>query len=440
VAEAWRRDGDPTVAAQLAQVRALLSLHATERAWSRLLPLLESPSNAEIYHLAGRILQSQGRHATAIRLLRKGLERFPGHTDLTRQLHHCEQPNTVLDRTEPVHADSDAWLRIAEHHLDRAEPVRARQTLERVLAVDPENARATDLLWALDGDFVLRGIRLQDLTRIYAAPRRAADLAAFDADAEQERTETASTDHLALLDEPRISGGFPNLFKNLEPQTELQLVADEPEPTAFAHDRYHVDPDRLPDWATSEHRDTQIARVVRKPPPMGEDGIDTQIDAVDDPTDLGDLGAESEDEDVVVRRPAAPMDLHDQTETYRPLAVDPACERLPPGANTADEGADFVRPRPRRAVVVEEPEPTPPPQPIPEREAPVPRVPRQPAPARPELEPASLPPPIDTTGDYDLNSLYQQPTVSWTGWLLLGMLIGSTVLALALVLALAWAL
>lgn len=444
VAEAWRLEGEPSVCAQLAQIRALLTLHATDRAWSRLLPLLDAPENAEVYHLAGRILQAQARDAAAIRVLRKGLERFPGHQDLTKQLDRSEQPPTVFDRTDPALGNADGLLRLAEHHLARGEQVRARATLERILAAHPEHARATDLLWALDGDFELRGIRLNDLTRIYAGPKRVADLPAFDDTTADERTETASAAHIALLDEPRISGGFPSLFKNLEPQTELQQILDEPEATEFAADRYQVSSKAgLSTWSSSEHKDTQIAHVIRKPRPFGEDGVDTEIEPVD-VTDFGPLGGESEDEDVIVRRPAAPIEFADRTETYRPLDVDPARDRLPPGARTKDEGADFMRPRPKRAVVVVEEETTAEEEvdvelPPPEVRTPVALIPREAPPPSPrmELEPASLPPPLDTTEDFDLNSLYQQPVVSWTGWLLLGMLIGGSILAVVTLVLLA---
>ncbi|MCA9570715.1 MAG: hypothetical protein KC656_22900, partial [Myxococcales bacterium] len=82
-------------------------------------------------------------------------------------------------------------------------------------------------------------------------------------------------------------------------------------------------------------------------------------------------------------------------------------ERAPTRASLADRAptrADLVRP----AV----PDHTPEPQPVPRRR---------------DLEPASLPPPL--TDEFDLSELYPRSVVGFTGWLVLGMLIGVSILA-----------
>lgn len=455
--QAWDDVDEPTRRAKLAQVRAFLALGSTDRAWARLHPLLLRPSSAEEYQLGGRILLDQGRLPDAVELLRRGQERFPEHEGIRRQLHRSEAPQTLVDRTDPVDSNADGLVRLAEHHLSTGALLRAKGLLERVLQMTPDHPRATDLLWVMEGDFRLRGLRLHDLTRVYGGSHEPQQLEPISpTDFAAERTESALPEHMALVDPP--SGRFPNLFKNLEPQTELHPFQETHEPTQFAEDRFQSSDNlHLPQWAHEEQLDTQIQRVVRTSD--GPEGKDTDIDKTEPGVAAG-LDGESEDEDVVVRRPAEASFLGDRTETYRPLTVDPSRERLPEGADTADEGADFLRPRPVPAMVEEtptdvpteadtapptaapEPPPSapsrspessrPPPSPEPSASA---APPKEVPPVPRDLDPASLPPPLDD--DYDLSELYPQPMMSWTAWLLLGMLIGGTAFAILVLVGLA---
>lgn len=434
VVEAWRQQGDVTEAAELAQIRALLTFRASDRAWARVRPLLDEAGTPETYVVASRILVDQGRYPMAINLLRKALERFPGNEELEHQLARTELPNTLVDRTEPMSDDVDGTVQVAEHLLASGNTLRGRALLERVLQASPDHPRATDLLWALDGDYDLIGLRLHDLTRVYAG--RMEPLPTFDESAAEEQTERAPRDEVELLDSPRPSGGFPGLFKNLEPQTELHPF--EAGPTDATQTARAGDPAHPAFSLHGADQDTQIVRVVRKPPPEGPDGVDTDIEA--QPTNVPpvDLEGESEDENVVLHRPRADEFTHERTETYRPLELDPGRDRLPAGARTADEGADFLKPRPKPVLPeIEEVPPRAPglmppaPESTPIQRMPVATAPEpaetQPAP-RPELEPADLPPP--DTDELDLSDLYQQPSIGFAGWLALGMLIGTGLLAL----------
>lgn len=427
VVEAWRQQGDVTEAAALAQIRALLAFRASDRAWARIRPLLDEATTPEAFSVGARVLVEQGRFPLAVGLLRKALERFPEDPQLTEQLERTELPNTLVDRTEPALGDVDGLVRVAEQLLATGNTLRGRGILERALEKQPDHPRASDLIWALDGDYELKGLRLHDLTRIYAG--RLDPLPSFDEDAAEEKTERGLPEHLDLLEGPRPSGSFPSLFKNLEPRTELELFAE----TEQESTRAAIAEEVLPRWSLhGAEADTQIVRVVRKPPPTGPDGVDTDITSQVARTEvLDDVDGESEDEDVVVHRPREEDPFHERTETYRPLAVDPHRERLPPGARTADEGADFLAPRKRREPVIESLEPVPaPPEVVPPKAAPEPA--REPTPPAPPVRPPA-PRAVDDDDLDELTSLYRQP-IGFAGWLVLGMLIGVGLLAvLALV-------
>ncbi len=402
--EAWQKRSDPTREALLAQIRAFLSFRATDRAWARLRPLLDDADRPEVFRLAGAILMEQGRYGAAIKLLRRGLERFPDDPELQRELRRSELPSTQIDRTDPLQDNLDGLIRLAEHHLGMGQHVKARALLEKILAKRPDHPRASDLLWVLEGDYDLHGLRLHDLTRVHAPHT---PLPTVERDLAEERTEAAS---MEIPDTPRSSGGFPELFKNLEPQTELQPWS-EPEPTRQAHHQ------ELPRWSLhTAQQDTQIERVIHR-------GNEAQspLASFDEPTT--EVGGEAEDEDVIVRRRREILPSPERTETYRPLVVDPARERLPPGVPRSDEAADFVR--------------LPPPEPaeVPLEEQPTVPAPPPPPPPRPALDPASLPPPL--TDEFDLSDLYPHPTVSLTGWIVLGLLLGTATLAVLVLIALA---
>jgi tetratricopeptide (TPR) repeat protein len=505
VVEAWDEVGEPTRPALLAQIRALVELRVVDRAWARIKALLDEPADkprppaeeAEVFRLAGRLLIDRGQHKEARNLLNRARQRFPDDLILRELLGRTHDPGTVLDLTDPLEDDPDGQAKIAERLLVEGAPLKARRILERIRKQHPAHTRTLDLLWALEGEFKLRGVTLADLARVHAATPTITD-------DEGEHTETAGMPHAAALAElegpdraPRAE--FAGLFKNLDAPTDPGEITtsppEEPEVThARALDLLSEVTDRGEEVTATGREDTQIMHVVRTSAPPDATTVDTLVDRPydllaerptvvdsDDPSRAGlDVQGESEDENVVVRRKLEPaLPAHDP-ETGR-IRLDTSRDRVQHGVNTSDEAADFVRPRKKPDVKMDDV--TPPSAPVrstpaPEERAAGPRKPTRPpnrpntpadenprpkpapAEARPVAKAVPLekrtPPPVARRPRLD-PELAAAPTVvledadepagspvarrwaalaPWTGWLLMLALLGALLLTVGLILVL----
>lgn len=361
VVEAWDEIGEPTRPALLAQIRALLELRVVDRAWARLQALLDESETAdggEAYRLAGGLLVDRGQHKEARALLTRARQRYPDDLVLRELLGRTHDPGTVLDVTDPLEDDPDGQTKVAERLLVEGAPLKARRILDRVRRANPDHTRASDLLWALDGDFRLRGVTLGDLVRVHAA------LPTVTADDEPEHTESAGRRALPLDPDTDTGRAFAGLFKNLDAETDAEGTTAPPGEPEVTHARAMEFVEELTDAGddvTSAGReDTQIMHVVRADGALPD--ASTADTLVDRPYDLRDpvrpgtldVDGETEDENVVVRRKIDPVDTEIESHTQGRIRLDPSRERVQPGVATSDEDAGFMRPRKRPEVVVEE--------------------------------------------------------------------------------------
>ncbi|MEZ4319457.1 MAG: tetratricopeptide repeat protein [Myxococcota bacterium] len=353
--EEWADSGEPSDPARLAQIRALMELRSFDRAWARLKPLLESGDDAEVFRLAGRLLLDRGEVKDARATLTRGRHLFPDDARLAELLAQTEDPGTVLDLTDPMEDDADGQAVLAERLLIEGAPLKARRILERVRKASPEHTRTADLLWALDGDFRLRGVTLADLARVHAAPTQSL------VDLPEDTDQTMESDGSHADDDAHAA--FPTLFKNLEEQTEaygLDSIDDEPEVTRVSSIVSDVgEAHEVTQELTRE--DTQIMHVVRT---TGHGPDSSAADTVVDGTfDLRAheqaLRGESEDENVVQHRKAAPERTITETDAGERIKLDPSRDRVQTGANAVDEGAEFIRPKKRPQVTIEPAPPRP---------------------------------------------------------------------------------
>ena len=115
--------------------------------------------------------------------------------------------DTLRHEVDALWGDVEGQVRVAERLLVEGSPLKARRLLERLRKSNPEHTRSADLLWALDGDFALRGVMLADLARVHAMPTQSLADLPEDADRTIDAGET---------DETEPPAAFPTLFKNLE--------------------------------------------------------------------------------------------------------------------------------------------------------------------------------------------------------------------------------
>lgn len=469
VVEEWSSIGEPSVPARLAQIRALMDLRAFDRAWTRLQPLIEPGESAEIFRLSGGLLLQRGEVKNARAALTRGRRKYPEDDAIRELLDETEEPGTVIDVTDPMEDDPDGQAELAGRLLIEGAPLKARRILERILKSDPNHSRSADLIWALDGDFRLRGVTLADLARVHAAPTQSL------ADLPEDSDLTAEADHTI---EEVEHAAFPTLFKNLEEQTESYnppSTDEEPEVTCVSSIVSEAGESAEVTQEVATREDTQIMHVVRTTGHQPDSAaVDTLVDgAFDLRAHEMSLGGESEDENVIVRRKAPAERTITETDAGERIRLDPSRDRVQQGANVVDEGADFIRPRKKPQVTVEPapPKPAPPvpelaqlpsedvptlepvaqstlaPPPTPEpvrpdkprltaapSEGPPPpplAVPLQriPTAERPRIDPAMAAAPTEILEDPDFPRA-RSGLAPWTGWLLVLVLFGLIVLSM----------
>lgn len=226
--EGWSRISRPTALARRLQVDAFLHLRLTDRAWVRLRQLTEDdPDDAQAWILTARMFQLRGwpqRARTALEHARALDPEEPSALALQQQL--ITSPTRSLPELEAVAEEPAALIRYAERAIATGALLNAHRALERCLRLEPEQERAAELLWGLEGDF-----QLPDESLSAAARRLGPSLAALAEPTDDiEHTESLGRRDTPLGEEVGGSSeAFPALFRAV---TGEQLPAEPTEPSA----------------------------------------------------------------------------------------------------------------------------------------------------------------------------------------------------------------
>ena len=364
-----------------------------------------------------RLCQLQGRIDEARVLIARGRKLHPSDPILKQQWARTDGSGTHIDLTEPNEHDIEARIRHTERLLREGSPLKARRMLERIQHDFPEHQRVNDLLWAGEGEFVLRGVTLADLAQVHSP-----SLALLGAD-EPERTETGRPDIVAAMLDEDSNHGFASLFKGMgiapspAEEREVTLASSARE----LDDAFDTVLEYTESGTESGREDTQIMHVVRK------DGdpaaADTLIDRA--PLPPPSPSGESEDEHVILRRrnknTPTGAGLR-RADDEAPVRLDPSRERVAQGASASDEAADFIKIKPKAVASLDDT-----PVSVPRAQTPTPVDPKQrarafhSAPTMVLEEPAF---PSDGAGTSGF------PIVTWTGWLIVLVVLMALVLGL----------
>lgn len=382
--EKWSETADLTMAARLDQAEAFLRLRMMDRAWGRLKPLIEADMGGlRPYTLAARVFLDRGWRGKARKVIQQGLDRSPDDTTLQALWDEAtvEPADVDTSSADDPEASIEALITVAEHFMTQGAFVRARSVLERVRRDESTHPRATELLWAIDGDYRL------DEEVADVVERCAPDLSILaDLADEGDHTESASLDDLPLQIERDTGDHFPALFRSLEPTDEAG-TADDGEITAVSSLAEMKQLAEAHEAATAERDggdDTQIMRVVRKAgglEPVGDEKAHVDTPEVDKSFNLADFRREmgmqppkidsdidfSDDEDdsvVVVTKREESVDVTEPKSeglTLDTSAEDRAAQVQ--GSYSEERWADPSEPPPSEAPGA----PTQPPGPAPEK-------------------------------------------------------------------------
>ncbi len=266
--ELWAEQGEPTVPARLAHARALLSLCLVDRAWAKLRELHEKGEGGlETTLLIVRMFLDRGWPHQARKPLEAALTAHPEHPELNQLW------SRLSDTIMPPEADDgdslgpELQLRLAERHLLFNNLTRARVLLERLRRGKPDHVRVGDLLWAMDGNFRADTDHLATLVERWAPDPLAAigDLPEDGEHTDSTESVTAAELH-GMTAVEQDARNFPQLFRGLEPLTELGREREKDEVTAVTS-LAALEALRVPagEWTTEPGDDTQIVRVVSRP-------------------------------------------------------------------------------------------------------------------------------------------------------------------------------
>ncbi len=275
--ERWASVEPPSKTGRLYQVRAFLALRLMDRAWLQLKKLLEQdPDDMEALSMATEMFLDRGWPSRARKLLKEAQERMPGAPELPRLIELCEGP----PRTPPANArqleqngSPAELLELAERFLATGSFLRGRALLERVRQAQPTNARAKDLLWALDGDFDAGDISPEELAAQLAPTFQ--DHGGF-VSLEPPGAEEVTATRIPLEDDDLAEAEFPALFRRVG--MGLPIMDDDTgeitQARALASPEELQDPNASPavenpDLIDGRHEDTEIMMII----PSG--GMDT---------------------------------------------------------------------------------------------------------------------------------------------------------------------
>lgn len=257
VVEAWAQSESPSANARMAQGRALLELGQCDSAWARLQELAESDeATVELLLLTAEIFMARRWPKKARTVLERARVLAPDTPRIKHMLDALAESQTV---PEPCDYDDPHQLTVAAHHcLATGAVIRGKSLLNQIVQSFPNQDRAQDMLWALDGDLGL------ECTLSEAIDRYGPDLGAL-ADLGEEADMTESATQIDRVPIPEREAPFPDLFRDLERQTEVY------EPTSeFTDEVTHVTsmaelpPVDHPGEQTDVEEQTQIQHVILK--------------------------------------------------------------------------------------------------------------------------------------------------------------------------------
>ncbi len=211
---AWTAVGNPTLAAQVAEGRALLALRLVDRAVARARAVIEAaPSDRAGLRLLAEAYIERGwplRARPVLDGLRAAGEDVAALTE--RAAAEPPRPEATARETEAT-ADFAARLALAEQFMAGGSLTRAAQLLERLAGEQPANPRVVALRWGLAGDFsasepleLMVKRALPAILELSAVPE------------ESEHTESLGADGNVLLEpEAAAAAPFPTLFKRVGP-------------------------------------------------------------------------------------------------------------------------------------------------------------------------------------------------------------------------------
>lgn len=158
--ERWSEVGEPTPAARIAEARAFVDLRLVDRAWSRLRDLIEAPEpSREALVVAIELFLLREWHERARKLVAWAVARDPTDPGLRALQARAVEPPTAVEppNVDPEELTVAELVASAEQHMAHGTFIKARSMLERARRRAPDNLRAKDLLWALNGDFTVEG-------------------------------------------------------------------------------------------------------------------------------------------------------------------------------------------------------------------------------------------------------------------------------------------
>lgn len=251
--ETWRGIEDIPEPLLLNQVRALLDLCQTDRAWTRLEEFAEGEEpSVEVLKLVVRMFIQRGWPSRARPHLDQALEQSPDDSELAELRDELGKPVPSVEDTAPNAVSLALVLPVAESHLSQGNRLKGQKLLERLHRAHPDDQRVSDLLWALEGGW---SSEEADLTELVAASVPPAgftpSLLDFPDDDDGEPTVIEAPN--VLVDEPieEDSGefAFPALFRNSMPPGDH-------------HGETPVSPERSPPAASDVTQSTNLADLV----------------------------------------------------------------------------------------------------------------------------------------------------------------------------------
>lgn len=260
VVESWAQQETPTPRARLAQGRALLELGMCDSAWARIQEQTEGEdATVELLLLTAEIFMARRWPKQAREILERAQKMAPNESSVRQMLDALAEPQTV---PEPCDYDDPHQLTLAAHHcLATGAMIRGQNLLTQIVESFPEEQRARDMLWAIDGDFTLQGTLNEAMSRYGPDLGALADLAD-----DPDLTDTAT--QIDIVPVPERDVPFPDLFRDLGQQTEVYSPENE-----FTDEITHVSsmadlpPANDPSEQTDAEEQTQIRHVILKDPP-----------------------------------------------------------------------------------------------------------------------------------------------------------------------------
>jgi hypothetical protein len=258
-----------------------------DRAWVRLQELqYDENERIEVLRLTAHMFVLRGWPTRAQKPIESALMERPGDPELLRlaQQARAEAPPTDPEIAIEEETELDLALPVAEHFLATGAFLKAQRILEMLRRNHPDNARVSDLLWALEGDFSEPDMSLLEFCERYR-PQPVEEVLTEEEEEEEEYWEK----HTAKI--PL----FPNLFRDVsDPSIEVTEEVEITELQTFAP---ASDLPELPDTTD----DTDVLHVIGEPPDFDLDSDTFGIDQLPLPPENP---IEEEDDHVIVlRRP-----------------------------------------------------------------------------------------------------------------------------------------